>query len=124
MAKKKLSAEDMEAAAGGSLTGKRKAETPRYRDSLKNSTSAVKTEKEPIRVMLTLYPEQKVFVDALAEEFKRKRDLTSKQGGDIINRNTIIRALIDLLSAVNFSDEDRANTEEELKEIFRRRLSA
>ena len=101
--------------------------TPKARDNLFSSSPIKKAEKPTFkadifseRLNLPLSPAQKDLLDDLAKDFQRKR--TNKT--ESINRNTVIRALISVLEGVSFGASDIANTEEELSDLMKRRISA
>lgn len=70
------------------------------------------------KVTFPMTPEQKQFLYEIAEDFQRKR--TSKQ--EPINRNTVLRCLVEVLRDATFEESDRANTEQELLQIFKKKL--
>lgn len=77
-----------------------------------------KTEIFTDRVTLALTPEQKDFIDSLSENFQRKRTIK----GEAINRNTLIRCLIEVLKSVKFEKSEIVNSETELKELLKKKL--
>lgn len=84
----------------------------------KPAVNFLKGDRFTEKVTFPMTPEQKQFLYEVAEDFQRKR--TSKQ--EPINRNTVLRCLVEVLRDVSFAETDRANTEEELLQIFKKKL--
>lgn len=70
------------------------------------------------RVTLALTPQQKDFLDSLGKQFQRKRTVKL----EAINRNSIIRGLVDVLQEIKFSETDTPSNEKELKEVLKQKL--
>jgi hypothetical protein len=70
------------------------------------------------RVTLALSPEQRNFLDNLARDFQVKR--TSKL--ETINRNTLVRGLVEVLKDVDFSPDEVVNNEAEMIALLKRKL--
>jgi hypothetical protein len=113
-----------------SLTGKLRPAT-RERDDIFQDTSTskrqvTKSEQEVSfkgdvfteRVTLALTPDQKDFIDELAKSFQRRRTIKK----ETINRNTVIRALINVTKEVSFQEGDIANNEAEFERVIRSKL--
>ena len=67
---------------------------------------------------LALSKEQRRMLDALARDFQERR--TSKL--ESINRNSVVRALVEVLRDVRFSDDEVVNNEQELIALLKRKL--
>jgi len=76
--------------------------------------------REVERVMLTIYADQKDFLDRLAGELKRRR----RRRGVIINRNTVIRAMISLFETFELERNAIADSEEAIEVILRNYLNS
>ena len=70
------------------------------------------------RVTLPLSEDQSRFINELGKTFHKSRRIKL----ETINRNSIIRALINVLQEVKFSSGEVVNNEEELTELFRKKL--
>jgi hypothetical protein len=92
--------------------------TPSQRAPRIASQAKRKGEEYTERVTFPMSYEQKQFLYTVAEDFQRKR--TDKQ--ETINRNTVLRCLVEVLRETQFDSTDTANSEEELAELFKRKM--
>ena len=104
---------------GGGLfdptTGKQPISKPQQTGG---SASSFKGDIFTERVTLALSKEQRRMLDALARDFQERR--TSKL--ESINRNSVVRALVEVLRDVRFSDDEVVNNEQELIALLKRKL--
>lgn len=81
-------------------------------------TSTFKMDIYSDRVTLAISPEQRRFLDGLARDFQEKRTIKL----ETINRNTLVRGLIEVLRDVSFSADEVVNSEQEMISLLRRKL--